>query len=111
MIILTIILFLLLLLVSFYCIKFAILIINLQEGIEDSLNIIDEKYESLNKILEIPVFYDSPEIKKVISDLEETRLALLYIANLMTNEFESVDKQKGSEESLDGKRTKEEKEK
>ena len=50
MIILITILFLLLSVVSFYCIKFAILIINIQEGIEYSLNVIDEKYDRLSKI-------------------------------------------------------------
>ena len=36
----------------YYCIKFALIIIKMQEVIEDSLDIIDEKYNNLNKILE-----------------------------------------------------------
>ena len=40
-----------LIVVSFYCVKFAIIIINMQEVIEESLDVIDEKYKNLSKIL------------------------------------------------------------
>ena len=84
----------------YYCIKFALIIIKMQENIEDSIDIIEEKYEKISEILEIPVFYDSPEVKKVVAELDQARLALLYVGDLMTNEFSSKNK-KGSEVSLD----------
>lgn len=65
----------------YYCIKFALIIIKIQESLEESLDIIDEKYERLNKILEIPVFYNSPEVKSAISVIEDSRDALLHVAN------------------------------
>jgi len=65
----------------YYCIKFALIIIKIQEALEESLDIIDQKYERLNRILEIPVFYNSPEVKSAISVIEDSRDALLYIAN------------------------------
>lgn len=65
----------------YYCVKFALIIIKIQESLEESLDIIDEKYERLNKILEIPVFYNSPEVKSAISVMEDSRDALLHIAN------------------------------
>ena len=65
----------------YYCVKFALIIIKVQDAIEESLDIIDEKYERLNKILTIPVFYNSPEVKSAISVMEDSRDALLYIAN------------------------------
>tara|TARA_B000000557_G_C20776505_1_gene444440 strand:- start:325 stop:687 length:363 start_codon:yes stop_codon:yes gene_type:complete len=82
--IIIIVLLLLLVLVSFFCIRFALIIINIQDVLEESLDIIDEKYQSLSKILEIPVFFNNPEIKRVINELEDTRDALLYIANQLT---------------------------
>ena len=53
----------------------------MQDTLEESLDIIDVKYKNLSKILEIPIFYNSPEIKSAIAELGEARDALLYIAN------------------------------
>jgi len=69
----------------YFCIKFALIILNIQETIEDSLDILDEKYNKISKILEIPVFYNSPEVKSAINEIEDAREALLYIANQLTN--------------------------
>ena len=53
----------LLIIAVYYSIKFALIIIRMQDAIENSLDIIDEKYSSISNVLEIPLFYDSPEIK------------------------------------------------
>lgn len=90
----------------YYCIKFAFLIIKIQENLEDSINLIEEKYEKISEILEIPVFFDSPEVKKVVEDLDQARLALLYVADIMTQDF-NVIKKEGSEVNLDAKNNKE----
>ena len=75
----------LLIIAVYYSIKFALIIIRMQDAIENSLDIIDEKYNSISNVLEIPLFYDSPEIKKVLRDLQDTRNSLLYVANTLTN--------------------------
>ena len=58
------------------------------------------RYASITKVLEIPLFYDSPEIKKVINDVKTTREAILSIASslgasiddsALTDEEEEVD--------------------
>ena len=69
----------------YYVIKFALIIIKMQDAIENSLDEIDNKYNSISRILEIPIFYDSPEVKRVLSDLQEVRNSLLYVANTLTN--------------------------
>ena len=69
----------------YYVIKFALIIIKMQDAIENSLDEIDNKYNSISRVLEIPIFYDSPEVKRVLSDLQEVRNSLLYVANTLTN--------------------------
>ena len=69
----------------YFCIKFALIIIKMQNAIEYSLDVIDQKYNSLSRILEIPIFYNSEEVKRAVSDLEEARNSLLDIANELTN--------------------------
>lgn len=69
----------------YYAIKFALIIIKMQDAIENSLDTIDSKYNSISKVLEIPIFYDSPEVKRVLADLQDARNSLLYVANALTN--------------------------
>ena len=82
------IIFLLLLITTYYCIKFALIIIKVQETIEESLDILDKSYNKFNKILDIPIFYNSPEVKSVIAEIEYSRDSLLYIANQLVGKNE-----------------------
>lgn len=69
----------------YFCIKFALVIIKIQSAIENSLDVIDSKYNNISKILEIPIFFDSPEIKRVLKELEDARNSLIYVANELTS--------------------------
>ena len=64
----------------YYLIKFSLIILKVQDAIEDALDVIDERYQSISKILEIPLFYDSPQIRQVVNDIKITRDALLAVA-------------------------------
>ena len=57
----------------------------MQDAIENSLDLIDKKYDSISKVLDIPIFYDSPEVKRVLADLKDAKNSLLYVANTLTN--------------------------
>ena len=71
----------------YYVIKFSLIIFRIEDAIEESLDVIDERYRSISKILEIPIFFDSPQIRQVINDIKVTRDTLLLIAN----KFASID--------------------
>ena len=76
----------LLLIVSlFYLIKFALIIIRVQDVVEDSLDIMDEKYSSISNILKIPLFYDSREVRTVLDDVRDVRESILDIARALTS--------------------------
>ena len=62
-------------------IKLGITILAAEDAIEECLDVIDERYNSISKILEIPIFFDSVEVRRVVSDIEETKNALLIVAN------------------------------
>lgn len=72
----------------FYCVKFGLIILKVQDAIEESLDVIDEKYDSITEILERPLFYDSPEVRKVLKDIRGTRTALHQIAFSLSSNFE-----------------------
>ena len=75
---------------TFYCIKFGLLILRVQDTLEEALDVIDEKYASMTNIMERPLFYDSPEVRKVLSDIRATRTALHKIAFSLCQDFETL---------------------
>ena len=72
----------------YYCIKFALIIIKVKEAIEDSLEKIDESYYKISEVLNIPIFYNSKEVKAVIEEIKSSRDILLFIAKNLTNSIE-----------------------
>ena len=82
----------------YYCIKFALIIIKIQDVIEDSLDKIDLKYNRISQISEIPVFFDSPEIKNLLFEIDSVKSivhAISYnLANINKKEInEEVDEE------------------
>ena len=74
---------------TYYAFKFAIVILKLQDALEDSLDVIDEKYASIAAICERPLFYDSPEVRQVLKDIKDTRGSLHQIAIALSKDFEA----------------------
>ena len=95
---------LLLIFTTYYCIKFALTVLKIQDVLEESLDVLDQKYNNLSKVLEIPIFYDSTEVKRVVSEIEDTRNLILYIANRLT---ESVQEKAIVEDDDEGKKEEE----
>ena len=52
----------------------------------------------ISKILKIPLFYDSPEIKKTVEDIRRSRDAILYVAKQLTS-IQEDEEEIGNEES------------
>ena len=64
--------------------QFSIVLMDVEDAIEESLDILNERYGKMNEILEKPVFFDSVEVRQVISDIRECHRAVLIIANKLT---------------------------
>ena len=65
---------------SFYLARFSMTLLRFQEEIEKSLDSLDERYRSISKVLEIPLFYDSPEVRRVVEDVRVCRDSILQVA-------------------------------
>lgn len=72
---------------SFYSIKLGQVILVTEESIEDCLDILDERYASLSKILEKPLFYDSQEVRAAVEELKTSKDAILCVANKLIENF------------------------
>jgi hypothetical protein len=79
----------------YFNIKHGILLLRIQDSIEKSLDILDIKYKKISDILEIPIFFDSVEVRQVITEIQSARDSVLFIANELTeidtNQRESDD--------------------
>ena len=67
-----------------YNYKFGIIILNTQDAIEKSLDVLDKNYSKMNDIVELPVFFDSIEVRQVMSEIQLARDSILDIASLLT---------------------------
>ena len=70
--------------------EYSIIILKLEDALEQSLDILDEKYRSMNEVLLKPIFFDSIEVRQVISDIRDCHNAVLLIANILTKDMGSI---------------------
>ena len=78
---------------SYFCIKFAMIVLRVQDELQNSLAVIDEKYESISEILSRPLFFDSPEVRQVLRDIESTRDSLERVASKLTSKLENKEEE------------------
>lgn len=71
------------------------IILQVQDTLEDSLDVLDDRTESIEKVLSIPLFSDSPEIKSIQRDMIACRDAILGIAYALSS---SINKEEDSED-------------
>lgn len=65
--------------------KHALIILRMVDEVEDAISILDSKHESISEILEIPLFYDSPQIRQVHDDINDCRNSVLRVASMLGN--------------------------
>jgi hypothetical protein len=64
-----------------------------QDAIEDCLFVMDERIKSIDKVLEIPLFFDSPEIRRVHEDLRLSRDAIIKVAETFSTIEDEVEEE------------------
>jgi hypothetical protein len=52
----------------------------MQEDLEYALDEIDKKYNRIVEILDIPVFFDSPEIRRLLEEIKDIKRVILEIS-------------------------------
>ena len=73
----------------YYCFKFAMIILRVQDVLEQSLDTLDERYGNMTEILARPLFYDSPEVRAVLEDIRVSRESVHVIAKALVENFET----------------------
>ena len=84
---------LLFLVTLYFCIKFAMTILKVQDAVETSLDIIEDRHKSISEILSRPLFFENPEVRQVLQDIENTKTAIHEIAYSLSKNFEADQEQ------------------
>lgn len=81
-----------------FAIRFFLIISKFEISLGKSLDILDESYRNIGKILERPLFFDSAEVRSVIMDIKKAQESILFVANEITADFISLE---DNEENID----------
>lgn len=68
-----------------FAVRYAILLMQVEDNINRCVEILDEKYRIISEIHDIPLFYDSPEVRRLIDEIGKARDSVLYIVNILNS--------------------------
>ena len=74
---------------AYFMIKFAVIILKIEEVLEESMDTLEARERSISNILEIPLFFDSPQVKQVHDDIKDCREAISAIADSLSSNVSS----------------------
>lgn len=76
----------------YHCYRLAKIVLNMEDAINESLDVLNTSYVNIGKVLETPIGSDDPYIKGVINEIKRSQEAILVIANQITEGWESEEK-------------------
>jgi hypothetical protein len=84
----------------YYVYIFAKKILETEDNVDSAMKILEERYESISKILDRPVFFDSVEVRQVINDIYNCQKAIYSIMLTVGNaqEIEEIEEKNEREE-------------
>ena len=87
---------------SYFVVKFAFIIFDLEDRVGDALVVLEEKEKSIEKILEMDLFYDNPQIRRVVSDIKAAHAAVHNIIVTNSPVSDTSDEDTGTDVSHEG---------
>lgn len=71
---------------TFYALKFAKIIIVLEDDIAETVEVHEQAVETFNRILSMQLFFDSPEVKVIVSEaLDDIKMAKIALQKVIKN--------------------------
>ena len=68
----------------YYNVRLGVTVLRMEDTIEECLDVIDDKYNSMSEVLKRPLFFDSQEVKSVVRDIKAVRASLHAVALSLT---------------------------
>lgn len=86
-----------------YIYKFAMIIFDVEDAVDSSIELLNQRVKTMNEILSKPVFFDSIEVRSVIKEIETTRNQVIEIGNVLTRSVNNEKNISASEEKTEKK--------
>lgn len=86
----------------FYVLKFARIILSIEETLEAGLQELDASYNKMSDILEKPIFFDSIEVRQVVDEIVKARNLLFKMATMLTESVLATDEEDDVDEKNSG---------
>jgi len=80
---LLIIIFTLFAITAFYLFRFSMIILKVQDSLEECIENLEQRQQAISKILEIPLFFDSPEIRRVLEEIKASKNEIINVAQVL----------------------------
>ena len=77
--------------------RYATMLTAVEENTNKSLDTLDAAYREISHVLEIPLFYDSAEVKTVLASIDRSRTAVLMVAGNIANAVSSEENNQDDE--------------
>lgn len=71
---------------AFKLYQFSMIILDIETAIEECLDLLDQKYKNMSEVVQKPIFFDSVEVRQVISDIKDCHNSVLVVANKLTRQ-------------------------
>jgi len=98
----SLVLFLLCLISMYYCVRFGLIILRLEDILDQSLDDLDKCYRNMTEIASTPIFFDSIEVRKCIEEINKSRYTLVSIANKLASLSKNYNEEIKIENKQDG---------
>ena len=66
-----------------FVVRYGNMILRWEAVIDDSLDVLDDVYAKIDKIANMNLFVNTPEVRHAMSEIERARDVVLYVANAM----------------------------
>lgn len=67
----------------FYLFRFSMIILKVQDSLEECIENLEQRQQAISKILEIPLFFDSPEIRRVLEEIKASKNEIINVAQVL----------------------------
>jgi len=68
---------------AFYLFRFSMIILKVQDSLEECIENLEQRQQAISKILEIPLFFDSPEIRRVLEEIKASKNEIINVAQVL----------------------------
>lgn len=66
------------------------IIIDVEDALSEALDVCDQSYARISRVMELPVALATPEVRQVLQEIERVRNSILYVSNVLAEPYGGV---------------------